>query len=323
MTLPPATAEYAVMESAAVRVLVITGQTASGKEGAALAAAERLGGEIISLDSMKVYRGLDIGTAKASAADRRRAPHHLLDVVNPWEKFSAARWAELAEAALGEIRGRGRVAIVSGGTVLYLKALLYGLFDGPAADPALRAGLEAEAERLGVTSLHARLATVDPAAAARIHPNDLRRIVRALEVQQLTGRPISQLQGQFGNLRPGLSPVLVALRRGREDLVRRIDERVERMLAAGFEDEVRGLLASPGGLSMEAAQAVGYREMIALLEGRLPREELAAEIKKNTRRFAKQQMTHLRSLKECTWLDVAEGESAEAVAARVVEAWNG
>jgi tRNA dimethylallyltransferase len=304
-----------------MRFLVITGQTASGKEGAALAAAQRLGGEIVSLDSMKVYRGLDIGTAKASAADRRRVPHHLLDVVNPWEKFSAARWAELTEAALGEIRARGRVAIVSGGTILYLKALLYGLFEGPAADAALRAELEAEAKRLGVTSLHARLATVDPAAAGRIHPNDLRRIVRALEVQQLTGCPISQLQGQFGRVRPGLAPVVVALRRGREDLIRRIDERVERMLAAGFEDEVRRLLAAPGGLSMEAAQAVGYREMIDLIEGRRPREVLAAEIKKNTRRFAKQQMTHLRSLAGVEWLDVAEGEGVEAVATRVVEAW--
>lgn len=316
-------AEYGVMEKEAVRFLVITGPTASGKEGAALAVAARLGGEIVSLDSMKVYRGLDIGTAKASAADRRRVPHLLLDVVNPWEKFSAARWAELAEAALAEIRGRGRVAIVSGGTILYLKALLYGLFEGPAADAALRAELEAEAERLGVTSLHSRLAGVDPAAAARIHPNDLRRIVRALEVEQLTGRPISELQGQFGRMRAGLAPVVVAIRREREDLVRRIDERVERMLAAGFEAEVRGLLASPEGLSMEAAQAVGYRELIALIEGRLPREEIAAEIKKNTRRFAKQQMTHLRSLAECVWLDVAEGEGAEAVAGRVVEAWKG
>jgi tRNA dimethylallyltransferase len=310
------------MENAAVRFLVITGQTASGKEASALAAAARLGGEIVSLDSMKVYRGLDLGTAKASAADRRRVPHHLLDVVNPWERFSAARWAELAEAALSEIRGRDRVAIVSGGTILYLKALLYGLFEGPAADPELREKLEDEALRLGVTSLHARMATVDPAAAGRIHPNDLRRIVRALEVHQLTGRTISELQGQFGRVRPGLSPVVVALRRGREDLARRIDERVERMLAAGFEDEVRRLLAVPGGLSMEAAQAVGYREMIALLEGRLPREVLAAEIKKNTRRFAKHQMTHLRSLKVVEWLDVAEGEGAEAVAGRVVEAWN-
>jgi tRNA dimethylallyltransferase len=310
------------MTNGEVRFLVITGQTASGKEGVALTVAERLGGEIVSLDSMKVYRGLDIGTAKPSAAARRRVPHHLLDVVNPWERFSAARWAELAEAALGEIRGRGRVAIVSGGTILYLKALLYGLFEGPAADAALRAGLEEEAARLGVTSLHARLAGIDPAAARRIHPNDLRRIVRALEVQQLTGRPISEQQGQFGRLRPGLAPVVIALRRGREDLARRIDERVERMLAAGFEEEVQRLLAAPGGLSAEAAQAVGYREMIEMIQGRRGREDLAAEIKKNTRRFAKQQMTHLRSIKGCVWLDVAAGETVEAVAARVVEAWN-
>jgi tRNA dimethylallyltransferase len=160
------------------------------------------------------------------------------------------------------------------------------------------------------------------AAARRIHPNDLRRIVRALEVQQLTGRPISELQGQFGRVRAGLAPVVVALRRGREDLARRIEKRVERMLAAGLEAEVRGLLAAPGGLSAEAAQAVGYREMIELIEGRRGREDLAAEIKKNTRRFAKQQMTHLRSLAGVEWVDVAEGETVEAVAARVVEVWN-
>jgi tRNA dimethylallyltransferase len=242
-------------------------------------------------------------------------------VVEPWESYSTAHWAEAAEAAIADIASRNHTPIVSGGTVLYLKALLFGLFEGPSADLALRGELQAEAERTGTPALHERLRGVDPAAAAKIHPNDLRRIVRALEVHQLTGRPISEQQRQFGTVRPHLAPFVVALRRTRDDLVRRIDERVDRMVAAGLEAEVRQLLAEPRGLSREAAQAVGYREMIDRVEGRLAAYEAVALLKRNTAQFAKRQMTHLRSLEPRAWVDVGPHEPAEETAARVEALW--
>jgi tRNA dimethylallyltransferase len=248
-------------------------------------------------------------------------PHHLIDVADAWESFSAARWCELAASALADLAGRERLPIVSGGTILYLKALLYGLFDGPARDAEVRQRLEAQAAAQGVVALHERLRRVDAQAAERIHPNDLRRIVRALEVYEISGRPISELQRQFGRAQPHLAPLVVAIRRTREDLHRRIDERVERMMAAGFEDEVRRLAALPQGLSPEATQAVGYREMIDCLEGRLSRAQAVALIRKNTRTFARRQMTHLRSLKERLWLDVAPHEEPAATAARVIDLW--
>ncbi|NLX60232.1 MAG: tRNA (adenosine(37)-N6)-dimethylallyltransferase MiaA [Phycisphaerae bacterium] len=309
------------MTAAAPEFLVVLGQTASGKERVALALARQLDGEIVSCDSMKVYRGMDIGTAKAAEADRRSVPHHLLNVVDPWERFSAARWAQAAEAAVADIVSRGRLPIVSGGTVLYLKALVFGLFEGPGADAAIRARLADEADRHGTVALHARLADVDPQAARRIHPNDLRRIVRALEVHELTGQPISTQQRQFDAPRPDLRPWVAALRRTRDDLHRRIDDRVDRMIAHGLADEVRRLTVDPRGMSSEAAAAVGYREMIDCLQGRLPDGRVADEIKKNTRLFARRQMTHLRSLALVRWIDVPPNESPDRTAQRIADLW--
>jgi tRNA dimethylallyltransferase len=309
------------MTTAAPEFLVILGQTASGKERVSLALAHQLGGEIVSCDSMKVYRGMDIGTAKAGEADRLSVPHHLIDVVDPWERFSAAQWAQAAEAAIADIVSRGRLPIVSGGTVLYLKALVFGLFEGPGANPAIRARLADEAKRHGTAALHARLADVDPQAARRIHPNDLRRIVRALEVHELTGQPISTQQRQFDAPRTDLRPWVFALRRTRDDLHRRIDDRADRMIANGLADEVRRLTADPRGLSPEASAAVGYREMIDCLQGRLPVERVADEIKKNTRLFARRQMTHLRSLALVRWIDVHPNESPDSTAQRIADVW--
>ncbi|NIA20604.1 MAG: tRNA (adenosine(37)-N6)-dimethylallyltransferase MiaA [Anaerolineaceae bacterium] len=309
------------MSDRALEFLVICGQTASGKERTSLAVARRLDGEIVSLDSMKVYRGMDVGTAKASADSRRAVPHHLLDVVDPWESFSAARWAELAEAAIRDIMARGRLPIISGGTVLYLKALLFGLFEGPGADPEIRSRLKAEADSQGTAALHLRLAAVDPAAAGRIHPHDLRRIIRALEVYQKTGRPISEQQKQFTRLRPEVQPLVVGLRRTRDDLNRRIDRRVERIVAAGLEDEARRLLGHPRGLSREARRAVGYSEMIDFAEGRLSGRQAIERIGKNTRTFARRQMTHLRSLAFLQWIDVSPHEPPEDTAKRIVALW--
>jgi tRNA dimethylallyltransferase len=270
---------------------------------------------------MKVYRGMDIGTAKVADADRRTVPHHLLDLVDPWESFSAARWAEAAERAIADIVGRGRVPIVSGGTVLYLKALVFGLFEGPGADAAIRARLADEAQHHGAAAQHSRLADTDPDAARRIHPNDQRRIVRALEVYELTGRPISDQQKQFAAPRDDLRPWVAALRRTRDDLHHRIDVRVDRMIAQGLADEVRGLRADPRGLSREAAAAVGYREMIDAIEGRLPDGLIADEIKKNTRVFARRQMTHLRSLAMAHWIDLLPQEEPDRTAERIAAQW--
>jgi len=305
-----------------VSILVITGETASGKERLALTLAGRLGGEIVSADSMKVYRGMDVGTAKASAVDRRRVPHHLLDVADPAETFSTARWRTLAAAAITDVAARGRTPIVSGGTALYLKALLDGLFEGPDADPELRARLKADAAARGTPALHARLAEVDPAAAARIHPNDLRRIVRALEVWERTGSPISALQTQWGRAAScAYRPLLVAIRRSTADLDGRIAERVGRMAAAGLLDEVRRLVARPEGLAMGPRQAVGYAEVLDHLEGRMTWEEALAAVTLHTRQFAKRQRTWLRRFHELVWLDAAPDTSSETLADRAAALW--
>jgi len=335
-----------------VPILVITGQTATGKERLAVAVAERLGGEILSADSMKVYRGMDIGTAKAPPDVRRKVPHHLVDVADPSPGsarakpgfaeatpgapgFSTARWVESADAAVADVSARGRVAIVSGGTALYLKALLEGLFEGPAADEQVRARLSAEAEANGTGALHARLAEVDPEAAGRIHPNDLRRIIRALEVWELTGSPISALQTQWGRrLRQGGAPLrrgearrgryralLVAVRRSPEDLDRRIEARVRRMAEAGLLDEVRRLAERPGGLALGPRQALGYAEILEHLAGRTTWEEALEAIILHTRQFARAQMKWLRRFEGLVWLDAAPDVPADALADRVVDLW--
>jgi tRNA dimethylallyltransferase len=305
----------------ATPILVITGPTASGKERLALAVAERLGGEIVSADSMKVYRGLDVGTAKPLPEDRRRVPHHAVDVADPDETFSAARWLDLAEAAVAAIRARGRTPIVSGGTPFYLKALLEGLFEGPDADPALRRRLRAEAAEHGSEHLHARLAGVDPEAAERIHPNDLRRIVRALEVQEKTGRPISDLQRQWGERRPEYRPLLVAIRRSRDDLTRRITDRARRMLDGGLVEEVRTLIDRHGDLGRGPSQALGYAEVLAYLRGDLAEDDLLDAIVAHTRQFARRQTSWLRRFEGVTWLSAAPDTPTDTLADRVVGLW--
>ena len=304
-----------------IPILVITGQTASGKERLAVAVAAVVGGEIISADSMKVYREMDIGTAKPSAEQRQAVPHRLVDVADPGETFSTARWLRTAENAIADAHARGRTPIVSGGTPLYLKALLEGLFEGPAADAELRARLKAEADARGTPALHARLAQVDPAAAARIHPNDLRRITRALEVWELTGSPISELQSQWGRRHGRWRPLVVAVRRGGDDLTRRIEERVRRMIGAGLVEEVRRLAARPGGFGRGPRQALGYAEALEFLAGRLSEEELMPAIVAHTRQFARRQRTWLARFADAVWLDLAPGVPAESLAGHVAALW--
>jgi tRNA dimethylallyltransferase len=296
------------------RSLVLTGPTGSGKSALALELAGRLNAEIVAMDSMTLYRGLDIGTAKPTAADRRRVPHHLIDVLDPWESANVAWWLDRAAECVADIEGRGRTALFVGGTPLYLKALLRGLFEGPPADPELRARLEAEAQRDGPAALHARLAAVDPASAARLHANDLRRVVRALEVWELTGRPISEWQQQWkiaigvpataGPPKSEILPIPAApnvlyLELPRPELYARIDRRVLDMLAAGWLAEAGRLRELPRPPSREAAAAVGYRDLWDFLAGRRPWEEAVRCIQQRSRNYAKRQLTWLRNLPEC------------------------
>lgn len=271
----------------------LLGPTASGKHEAALLVAAKLGAEIVSVDSMKVYRRMDIGTAKPTPAMLARVRHHLVDICDPAESYNAGRFVRDARAAAADIASRGKRALFVGGTSLYYKAYVYGLFEGPAADPALRAELLAEDPE----ALHAELRRVDPAAAARIHPNDSKRLVRAIEVWRLTGVPISARQTHFA--RPSIEAPVVILRR--DGLADRIARRVRRMFQQGLVEEVRGLLTAPWG--REGRRAVGYREVVDHLEGRSTAAEAEALIVRDTNRFARRQAQWFRGFKEGVWED--------------------
>jgi len=301
-----------------VRVDFLIGCTGSGKGAVGRAVAERIGAEIVSVDSMKVYRRMDIGTAKPTREERARVPHHLIDVAEPWESFSVARYVEAADAAIRDITARGRRVLVVGGTCLHIKALSEGLFEGPGADPQIRAEIRRRAGREGAAALHRELARIDPRAAQRIHPNDLRRIERALEVFRLAGRPISELQQQWDAPQRRYDCRFIGLRREKADQNPRINLRVQRMIDRGLVDEVRLLLSAPGGLSDVAAQAVGYAEIIAYLRGEDALEDAVERIKINTRRLAKSQRTWFRRWRDVAWVDVAAAEPGEQFAQRVL-----
>jgi tRNA dimethylallyltransferase len=280
--------------------LILTGPTGSGKTELALELAERSGAEIVAMDSMTLYRGMDIGTAKPTLAERQRVPHHLIDVLDPWQSASVAWWLEQAAVCSRDIAARGRRALIVGGTGLYLKALLRGLFDGPPADAALRQRLLAEAEESGHNVLHHRLTQVDPVAAARLHVNDVRRVVRALEVYELTGRAISAWQEQWlTSNQPEAPGRVLCLTLPRAELYDRINNRVQRMIDAGLIDEVEALRRLPQPLSREASQALGYKEVFEYLDGRATRAETIVRIQTRSRNFAKRQLTWFRQLPEC------------------------
>jgi tRNA dimethylallyltransferase len=298
----------------------LTGATATGKTGVALELAGRLGAEIVSLDSMTIYRGMDIGTAKPTPRERAIVPHHLLDIVEPADEYSVAQYVEDAAATVTEIRARGRAVLFVGGTPLYLKSLLRGLFDGPPANWELREEIEAELEQVGQAALHERLMQVDPLAASAIHPHDTRRMIRALEVFRATGEPLSHQQMQFEEGRPADECRVFVLRRERGELHRRIEGRVEAMIDVGLVDEVRQLTANGRRLGRTASQAVGYREALAHLAGEIDLDEMRTQMQVRTRRFAKRQGTWFRSLSECRFVDIAGEVDEAAVAARIVAA---
>jgi tRNA dimethylallyltransferase len=275
----------------------LLGPTASGKSALALALAERLGGaagtEIVCCDSQQVYIGMDVGTAKPTREERRRVPHHLLDVVPPDEPFHAARWAALARPALKHIAARGRVPIVVGGTGLYYRALTAGLFEAPPPDAELRARHRAEAERVGVEALHARLAAVDPEAASRIAPRDLVRVSRALEVYEQTGVPISELRRRAEPPRD-LAPVALILDPPLASLRARIEARVHRMLADGLVEEIRALRAAGYGPGLRSMQSLGYKQVGAFVDGATTLQDAIAETVSATVAYARRQRTWFR-----------------------------
>lgn len=301
------------------KMIMILGVTASGKGRLAFELARQIDAEILSVDSMKVYRRMDVGTAKPSLEARRQVRYHMIDVVEPSESFSAGLFLEKASAAIEEVRGRGRSVVAVGGTALYSKALLYGLFEGPGSDERTRRELLARVESEGPAALHRELSEIDPAAADRISPNDARRIVRALEVHRLTGRPISSLQRQFDGPGAVENWTIIGLRREKPVESARINARVKKMVQMGLVDEVRSLLAEEEPLSPQARCAIGYAEMIEHVQGRLSLDEAVEQIKKNTRRLAKGQRTWFRRFPDVTWIDVGAEESVESVLERVMQ----
>ena len=282
----------------------VTGATASGKTAVSLALAKRLDAEIISLDSMAIYRGMDIGTAKPTAETQSLVPHHLIDIRDPNETCSVSEYRQLAMEKVDEIHSRGKKVLFVGGTALYLKTLLRGMFDGPPADWEFRKQIEAEVENVGDAALHERVASVDPVAAHKLHVNDRRRLIRALEVYKLTGKPISHWQMEFADGVDASECKVFSLRHPRPILHERIETRVDQMFEAGLIDEVRGLLERWTDLSHTAAQAVGYREVIEHLRGEKDFAETREKVRVRTRKFARHQETWFRGLSEVRMIDI-------------------
>ena len=315
-------------------MVLILGTTASGKGRLAFDLAENLGGEIISIDSMKVYRRMDIGTAKPPKEARQRVNYHLIDIVEPSDSFSVAAFIDAAAGAIEQIKSRNKPIIAVGGTALYIKALLYGLFEGPGTNEQIRSELRRQVEIEGLSGLYQELIEVDPVAAQKIHQNDAKRIIRALEVYKITGQPISTFQKQWADSQTmddgrwtmdekrttsderratKNNWMMVGLRREKTEGNKRINARVKKMLADGLVDEVKSLLAEEKPLSKQASCAIGYAEIIEYLTGRKTLEEATELIKKNTRHLAKGQRTWFRTFQNVNWLDIQPEESPEEI----------
>lgn len=287
------------------KLIIILGPTGIGKTALVLDLAQHLGGEIVSADSVQVYRSMDIGSAKPTADERALVPHHLIDVVNPDEDFSAGRFREESQRAIESIAGRQRPVIVSGGTGLYIKALIRGLFDQPEVDEALRQELRSQEEHEGKGFLHAQLVRVDPESAARIHPNDVFRTIRALEVYHLTGISLSHHHGEHNFGEAPYDCLQIGLHLDREHLYERINTRCDQMMNMGFLEEVRALVDRGYHSGLKSMQALGYRHLCSFVDGYVDLDEAVRTMKRDTRHFAKRQMNWFGSDSSITWVDNA------------------
>jgi len=283
------------------KLVIVLGPTAVGKSDVVLELASEINAEIINADAQQVYRQMDIGTAKPSLAERKKVPHHLIDIVDPDGEFNVAMFRQLATASANDIGTRNKTAIICGGTGLYIRALTKGLFVGPAQDTAVRHTLTLEAQGHGLRSLYERLEQVDPAATFWIHPHDRQRIIRALEVYELTGKPISKWQKEHGFNEAPFDTLKVGLCRERTELYNLIDRRCDRMIEEGLVDEVRGLFEQGYSLDLKPLRSVGYRHMGLFLMGKMSLEEAVFLMKRDTRRLAKRQLTWFRSDREIRW----------------------
>lgn len=302
------------------RLICICGPTASGKTALSVALAKQLHTEIISADSMQIYRGMDIGTAKPTAEERQGVPHHLLDICAPGEAFSVARYVELADAAAQDVLSRGMIPIVAGGTGLYMDALIEcSTFSGDETDLSVREKYQCMAAEQGNEAVHACLAKVDPEGAERLHPNNLKRVIRALEVYEQTGMTIDA----FNRLHKRPAPKYAALKIGvcpaeRQTLYDRIDRRVDQMLADGLLEETKRLLDS-GALAGTAAQAIGYKELLGYLQGDAPLADCVALLKQRSRNYAKRQLTWLKRDDNIHWIYYNNGEELPAILQEATE----
>jgi len=298
-------------------VVVLVGPTAVGKSAVGLRLAQALETEVLAADSRQVYRGMDIGTDKPCSEELLTVPHRLIDLVDPDQPFNVSLYRRHAESEIARLHRQGKLPLVVGGTGLYIRALLRGLCEGPPADWTMRVRLEKEARAQGAESLHRKLADVDPAAAARLHPHDHVKIIRALEVYARTGRALSGIHGAHRFAESPYASVTIGLLRERAELYRRIEERIDGMLARGLREETQRLLDRGYGPHLSAMRGVGYKQMAGYLLGQYDYDEAVRRLKRDTRRFAKRQLTWFRAESDVHWVTIAPEETAEQVTARV------
>ncbi len=290
------------------KIVIIQGPTATGKSALAIGLAREFNGEVISADSMQVYRRMDIGTAKPSMKERQAVPHHLIDIVSPDEDYTAADFRNDAVSKIKEVRSRGKNIFIAGGTGLYIKALTKGLFPGPKGDKMLRDTLRKEAQEKGGLYIHERLKEVDPEAASRIHPNNIIRVIRAIEVYEAAKRPISELQKEHGFSEARFDALKIGLIKERALLYADIENRVERMINEGLLEETRRLLEAGYSMDLKPMCGLGYKEMIGFLHGKYAFNEAVEELKKNTRHYAKRQITWFKKDAEIRWFSPQQKE---------------
>ncbi len=301
-----------------ITLQILTGPTACDKTEIGFTVAKKTDCEIVSVDSMLFYRGMDIGTAKPSLDMRGLVPHHFIDIIDPWESYSVGRYVDDVESLIGAADSEDRKFLIVGGSPLYIKGLVDGIFNGPAADWDIRRELEELADEKGNQHVHDILTKADPVKAGELHPNNLRRIIRAIEVYRITGMPVSVLQEQYKQARKSYQFKIMCIAREREDIYRRINERVESMFDKGLVDEVKLLSEDPKGLSKQAMQALGYKEVVQYLDGRLTLDDAKEMVKQSTRRFAKRQMTWFRSFPDVQWLEADEYEGPGSISDEII-----